>query len=371
MLQNYSDNNPFTPSFGEVPAHLAGRQDIIHSLRRAFESRIRRPEHTLLITGARGSGKTAMLSVAAEDAQRRGWIAVNVMAIDGMLEDIVIQTQRAAQHLVHTEQGVQVAGFGVGDLLHFELSEKTTQENWRSRMSDLLDALGELDVGVVITVDEVQPKLDEMVHLAAVYQLFVREHRKVSLLLAGLPHNISQLLQDKSVSFLRRAQLCRLGRLDDTDVAIALHSSIVEAGRDIAPAALDLAVQAADGFPFMMQLVGYHSWEANPAAEVVDLEDMQAGVHIARKVMHERILAATFQSLSAGDICFLRSMLEDEGQSSIGDIATRMGKTTAYATQYKRRLLEQGVIREYGRGKVAFDLPQAREYIAEHAEELS
>ena len=30
--------NPFTPSFGEVPAHLAGRQQIIQDLDRAFLS---------------------------------------------------------------------------------------------------------------------------------------------------------------------------------------------------------------------------------------------------------------------------------------------------------------------------------------------
>lgn len=57
--------NPFTPSFGEIPAHLAGRQQIIRDVERAFVSERRRPELTTLFSGARGTGKTALLSVLA------------------------------------------------------------------------------------------------------------------------------------------------------------------------------------------------------------------------------------------------------------------------------------------------------------------
>lgn len=35
--------NPFTPSFSEIPAHMAGRRDIVASLERAFRSERRRP----------------------------------------------------------------------------------------------------------------------------------------------------------------------------------------------------------------------------------------------------------------------------------------------------------------------------------------
>lgn len=35
--------NPFNPSFGEIPAHMAGLRDIVASLERAFRSERRRP----------------------------------------------------------------------------------------------------------------------------------------------------------------------------------------------------------------------------------------------------------------------------------------------------------------------------------------
>ena len=53
---------------------------------------------------------------------------------------------------------------------------------------------------MLFTVDEVDPTLDEMVQLAAFYQHFVREGRKVALLMAGLPHNVFAQQQDRVVS---------------------------------------------------------------------------------------------------------------------------------------------------------------------------
>lgn len=362
--------NPFTPSFGEVPLHLAGRDDVIRALSRAYESECRRPELTLAITGARGTGKTALLSVAANEAQARGWIAVNVMAMGGMLDDILIQAKRAAKHLVKTGSGAPISGFGIGEVLHVDLDNgNAAEENWRSKMEDLLDELDKLGVGLLITVDEVQPSLDELVQLAANYQLFVRENRKVGLILAGLPHNMSALLQDKSVSFLRRAQSCHLGRLTDLDVELALKRSIEESGRHIEPDALGIAVRAAQGFPFMMQLVGYQLWEANAAQGTITPENAREGISVAEREMTERVIAATYQGLSDGDRRFLAAMVQDDGDSLIGEIASRLGKTTQYATQYKRRLMEQGVIGERGRGKLGFDLPYMRDFVKSRQDE--
>ena len=56
-------------------------------------------------------------------------------------------------------------------------------------------------------------------------------------------------------------------------------------------------------------------------------------------------------------------MLPDSGPSRVSEIAKRMG----VASQYKRRLLEDGVIGERGRGLVGFDIPAFREFLNEKA----
>lgn len=202
-----------------------------------------------------------------------------------------------------------------------------------------------------------------MVQLAAVYQHFVREGRRVALLMAGLPHNISALLNDKTVSFLRRAQSYRLGRIADYDIEDALIKTIREHGRDTMPEGVACAVEAIDGFPFLMQLVGYRAWDANLAEHVISLEDFRQGVSLARREAEDRILEATYRELSPEDVRFLGAMLEDEGESRIADLVERLDRSSAQVAQYRRRLIDAGVIGSRRRGVVSFELPFFREFL--------
>ena len=95
----------------------------------------------------------------------------------------------------------------------------------------------------LLRFDEIDPSLPDMIELAIVYQHFVREGRRVALIMAGLPHNVSALISDKTVSFLRRAQSFKLGRIADIDVNTALVRTISEYGREAAPAGLSSAVK--------------------------------------------------------------------------------------------------------------------------------
>ena len=48
--------------------------------------------------------------------------------------------------------------------------------------------------------------------------------------------------------------------------------------------------------------------------------------------------------------------------TSVAAVAEAMGATADYAQKYRRRLIDGGVIKSAGRGKVAFDVP----FLAEH-----
>ena len=81
--------------------------------------------------------------------------------------------------------------------------------------------------------------------------------------MAGLPYKVSALLRNDSVSFLRRSQYHQLGRITDVEIANAFRKTIEAGGRSITPEALEDAVKAVDGFPYMMQLVGYRTWDVS------------------------------------------------------------------------------------------------------------
>lgn len=369
-MKNLS-RNPFTPSFGQVPLHMAGREFVIDEMLRAFEVGVGDPNLSTVLIGARGSGKTALMSLLAHEVQSLGWLSANVSALPGMLEDIVQRTQAASANLAGESSKMKLKGVGIPQLVSIEWeAEQGASPNWRTLMSGILDELNEQDVGLLITVDEVRSDLDELVQLMSVYQHFVREGRKVALLMAGLPGEVSALLQDKSVSFFRRASQRHLGRIDDFEIERALRRTIEDSGQTIEQSALEYAVRAVDGFPFMMQLVGYRAWEEARSRPRIGMAEVEKGVQAARHDMRVRVLSATLDELSDGDVRFIAAMVDDNGDSRLTDIAERMGVSGNYAAQYRKRLIEQGVIGSRGRGKVAFELPGMKEYVREQLVEL-
>lgn len=357
--------NPFTPTFGEIPAHLAGRKTIIARTDEAFASQKRRPELTTLFSGARGTGKTTLLSLIADRASQNGWVVASVTAMPGMLEDIEIRSRKAAAHLMEGSEKVRVASVGIPQIVELSFERGDERDNWRSRIEQVLDVLDEFGTGLLITVDEVDASLDEMIQLAAVYQHFVREGRKVALLMAGLPSNVSSLVSNKTVSFLRRAEMMPLGRIDDFDIEEAFRKTIEESGRTISAADLAKATEAIAGFPFMMQLIGFRAWEEHPEEKAISAQDVRNGIDIARKEMRARIFESTYRELSDADIAFLEAMLVDDADSRIGDVTQRLGWSSSQVSQYRRRLIDAGVIGERRRGVVGFDMPFFREYLEE------
>lgn len=92
--------NPFTPTFGSIPAQMAGREDVIEELTRALDNGVGDPNLTTILSGARGTGKTALLSYLADRADECGWISVNVSALLGMLEELLQQAWKRRSTLL-------------------------------------------------------------------------------------------------------------------------------------------------------------------------------------------------------------------------------------------------------------------------------
>lgn len=362
-------NNPFIPAFGELPGYLAGRQEALGQLSAAFESDVRSPQLCSLISGPRGSGKTTMLVQISELAKERGWLAVRVTTQLGMLEEIYDTTCNYAQHLTQIQQRMRVKQISLGSLFGIGLEHEAFRElSWRTRIENVLKVLTDEGIGLLLLVDEVTPQLPEMIQLAATYQVLACEGYKVALVMAGLPGNVSALFVDESVSFLRRAWHYRLGNVSHEEACLAFKKPIVDAGKTIDDDALEQIAMASMGFPYMIQLVGYYVWELSGGDGVIALEHAQLGIDKAMEHMKIGVYEGSYQELSDGDKRFLIAMLPDEEESILADIAQRMAVKSNYASRYKARLLEQGIIGEYGRNRFRFEIPGFREYFEEESE---
>lgn len=357
--------NPFTPTFGKIPPILAGRDDIITQIQDALSSNGGDPNLYSLFSGPRGVGKTALLSHIARQAGGLGWISANVTARPGLQEDILERSMESADHFMETTGERRLTSINVPALFGASWEYRDPSSgNWRTRMNHLLDTLAEHDVGLLITIDEVDPSLEELIDFATTFQHFVREDRKVALILAGLPAHISSLLSDKSASFLRRATQHYIGRIEEHDVREAFEQTIVESGKRVDADALDSMARAADGFAYMIQLVGFRTWKASSDHETISLDHAQRGIAAAKMDFINGVVKKTVQELSNGDIAFLEAMLpDDERPSAMADIAKRMQKSTSYARVYRTRLVEAGVVDTPSRGIVSFAMPMLREYL--------
>jgi hypothetical protein len=355
--------NPFRPAFGAVPLYPAGRDAVLRDFDHAFENYRGNPMLTSLLIGPHGTGKTALLNMAADEARKQGWLCIDTSARSGMLEEIYQNLLMQASDFLEKKSGklssIQIGSFGIS----IE-SESEIQLNWKNRMEIILNQLAEQNIGLLILVDEVIAEESEMIELTAVYQLLKRKFDKLSLIMAGFPSNISSLLNEKSVTFLRRAHRIYLGRISDSDIAISFRKTIESEGKKITDEALKLTVDAIEGFAYMMQLVGYYTW-MNSDSQVIDLSDAEEGIRYANSDFRTGVLESTYRELSDNDRKFLFAMLEDPKESVLKDIAARLNKSPGYVSTYKRRLLSDGIIEENPGKSFSIVIPSFREYLKE------
>lgn len=366
MSDQQQNTNPFTPLFGRVPAVIAGREDIIASLSEALESDAISPELCSIITGVRGSGKTTLLRHLSFCAEQLGWVVASTTAEKGMLKDLLVKAKTSAAHLVEKKEQRKITQVGIGSI--GSVAWETTSDedsNWRSKITLLLDELSKTNTGILFVVDEIDASLEEMTQLATVFQLLVGENKKVALFMAGLLYHVSSLLLGKTTSFLRRAQQFKLGSIPDYAIKEAFCLTIQEAGKEIDKDALDYAVKVIDGFPYLLQLVGFRAWNASKNSQTITLKNVKQGAEIAKEELRDKIFTSTMQELSNGDKEFLKAMNKDNEYTLRCEIEKATKRDSSWISRYKKRLLEAGVIEEPFQGKFKFSLPNFAEYLAQ------
>ena len=358
--------NPFTPAFGSEPLFFIGRERIIDNILGGLENGPGDPNRASILVGPRGSGKTVLLTKIAFEASQIGWIPVNVTAAPGMLDKIVEQIEFNGRDIL-PEKGkkhlTEIHAFGVG--LRTEKIE-IDKPSWRVQVTRYIEFFAQYDIGILITIDEIDSKIEELVNLVADFQHFVREKREIALLMAGLPGKTLQMFQDDRISFIRRAFQYKLTALSRADVKTVIRKTVESSERSIENGALETASEYTKGFPFLVQLVGYNIWRQSPNIKNISQDDVIHGIESSEEHMENMILDTTVSELSKNDLDFLIAMLPDKNESNISDITKRLGCSANHASQYRLRLIKQGVIEEYGRGKVQFVIPLLKEYLAKN-----
>jgi hypothetical protein len=306
-----------------------------------------------------------LLAKIAEAAQVNGWVAARVTATAGMGDRLLEHIRQVGGEFLKPAArsrltGVNVSGIGL------TREVETSAPTWGFCFTELVEELNARSVGLLIAVDEVNVDTPDMVALATEYQQMITDKREVALLMAGLPGKVRQLLRADAVSFLRRAFQRRIDTVTVEEAAEAIERTLEASGRSIDPAALAHAAAASEGYPFLIQLVGYHLWRIAPDDTIIALRDAERASRAAAADMDRMILETTVQEITRMELAFLVAMAQDADESAMRDIAVRLKASPSLAGKYRRRLIEHGLISDSGHGRVRFELPMLRRYLLAH-----
>lgn len=358
----------FSPSFGNRPSFLVGREGVLDALLRGLATSPGSRERSVVMLGQRGSGKTVLLWELADRAAKMGYaVATPTVASEGMLGRIVEKIQENGERFISSRDSPRIGGAQVGALgftvgLEFNRDVQETK-SFEFKLTQLSRELTSRGHGVLILIDELQANSPEIRQLVTVYQELVGEGLNVAMVLAGLPGAVSATLNDKVLTFLNRSRKVKLGPLPLGDVRAFYERAFARLRIDVDENWVSFLAQSAQGSPYLLQLLGYNVVLRLPEGGKANEEILRAAVSASEEDYKNDVCGTTVASLSSQDVEFLVAMSQDDGASRMRDIAERMDRTQDYAQKYRRRLIDAGVIEAAGHGLVKYAVPFLRGYL--------
>lgn len=360
--------NPFRPTFGASPYHWAGRTVILQEFAAGLAGYPGEPSRSMVIDGARGIGKTVLLTELEDIAAQHGWVVLRATGREDSVRTLIDTTIPAkiaelAAPAGRTVTAVQVSGFRVDTKI---LDTPSPTPTLSTRMRELLRLL--TGVGVLITVDEVQDADPaNLSDIALTHQDLIRDDQHVALAMAGLTHGINRLLDLPGTTFLRRARRFELGPLTDDDARATLRATARDSGHPFDDDATDLAVEIARGYPYLVQLVGYLAWNrADAGTGRITRADVEAVRAEAIRTMGSQVHAPSLKGVPPAQMAYLRAMADligGDADVSTTDVAEKVGKKPNEATDTRAKLLDRGLIEAPAWGRVGFTLPYLAEFL--------
>jgi len=229
-------------------------------------------------------------------------------------------------------------------------------------LAALGDLLAERGTGLLVTIDEIR-------QFGNVFQLVSRRaERPVAFVGATLPELEGRLLSGDASTFLQRCVRHEIGNLRPSEAATALREPIEEAGGRIEDDALDIAVEASMGQPYLVQLIGSYVWDdAEDLVRGVTADEVRRAAADASEQFGQHVHGPVWHGLSDLDKRFLAAMLPDAASSAVSDIGRRWGHSQRSLSTYRNRLLAAGLISSVGHGRVAFADHTVRRYVEAQA----
>jgi hypothetical protein len=380
--------NPFSPGAGSPPPELAGRDDILESVRILLgRVKVKRPEKSLLLTGLRGVGKTVLLNEIVKLAIANDYRTILIEAHEdkGLARLLAPQLRRLLFELDRLKGFGEKAKRGIGVLKSFigslkmsygdmEFSLDIDPERGAADSGDLEVDLPELFVAVAEAADEcgsaVAILIDEIQYFntkelsALIMAMHRMQQRQLPLVLIGAGLPILPGLAGESKSYAERLfQFPNIGPLNDADARKALRDPVKEYRVEFQDEALQEIIRLTRGYPYFLQEWGYQAWNHSEASPIT-YKTIQEATTIVRGRLDENFFRVRFDRLTPKEKNFLRAManLRTETYRS-GDIANELGQKITMLGPVRASLIKKGMVYSPAHGELAFTVPLFDEFM--------
>ncbi len=371
--------NPFKPTAGKMPPVLIGRQDVVDDFVEALENGAGAPGRLMLISGNRGFGKTVMLGELRRAAVAHGWEVFPETASAGMCERLLeaLSPKRARVESASLKPSISIGGVLGASLGSVEVT--APEERALTLKNAINERLARLKpgCGIVFTIDEAQAASEQdMVALATTLQHVIgdqdmqdvpdTERKGIAMVFAALPSSVDELLDNRVLTFLRRAQKEAIGNVRLPEVRDSYLQAVANAGKQMSEESAALAAKFSEGHPYLIQLVGYYMWRSadRRGSTVIEKSDVEAGVTDAMGAFYDAVCAPTYYGLTSPQRLFVEAMAPDGGKPSrLADITKRCDRSSAWASKYRASLIRERVIEPAGYGLVRTRVPHLLDYI--------
>ncbi len=336
------ERNPFVINFGKVPSQYISRELIIDEITQEMIDEDAQ-NNCFMLTGTRGSGKTVtMTAIEQRILESEDWIVIRLNAERNMLESLVGKLYDSREFMTKfVDANLNLTKFGIG----LNLESKSPVADIESALEIMLKELKKKNRKLLVSVDEVS-NTASMREFASSFQIMIREDLPIFLLMAGLYQNISDLKNEKNMTFLYRTPQYEMEPLNLTLIADR-YSKIFGIYRE---SAMDMAI-ITKGYPFAYQAMGKYVWEEanHEVTDTVLAKFDEALSHYVYKKM--------WSELSEKDKWFMSFIVRKEIMP-VSELLEVTGQKKNEFSQYRERLKNKGLIDVSDRGVIKLTLPR-------------
>lgn len=355
------NENPFTTSFGKEPRQFLSRAEEEATIINTFTAD-HPTQQVFMITGVRGTGKTALLTRIKKDFRNReNWIVVELSPEGDLLASLVEKLcDLPFLRLLFKNANINLSFFGIS----LGIDSEPPIQSVGTALGRMMTAIKNSDRRLLIAVDEAT-NTENMRRFASEFQILLREEAPVFLLMTGLFKNIYDLQNEKTMTFLYRAPKIVLQPIEKIAVGNAY--------KEIFDLPNEQAFQMAEnvkGYAFAFQLYGSLCFEAGGngfSKAVMQKYTAQLGELVYEKLWSElspkdrKIVTVLAKH---GSTAVKTADLIREYNAEYPEDPTPMN--SKLMSVYRERLKKEGLVTTENYGNLQLALPRFAEFVNEY-----